>query len=321
MKRVLIVLTCLAISISVASFTWAKSYQGKKVLYIDSYHVGYDWSDGITRGVESVLKDTGVELRIIHLDTKRNKSEDFVKEAALKAKAVIEEFKPDVVIAADDNASKYLIVPYYKDANLPFVFCGVNWDASVYGFPYRNVTGMVEVNEVTELIKLLRKFSKGDRIGFLGEDTLTDHKEAENYKKIFNLSMTEHYARSFQDWKDGFLDLQNKVDILINFNYIGIADWNSEEAARFVLENCKVPSGAFQEGQMNHTLLGYLKVPEEQGEWSAKTALRIIDGTPPSSIPITMNKMGRLVINSKIAQRLGIEFPYEMLESAYKVIE
>ena len=47
-----------------------------------------------------------------------------------KAKAEIDAFKPDVVIAADDNASKYLIEPYFKDAALPFVFCGVNWDAS-----------------------------------------------------------------------------------------------------------------------------------------------------------------------------------------------
>lgn len=320
MKRASIILTCLAITMSCPSFIWAKTYQGKKVLYIDSYHAGYDWSDGITRGVQGVLRDTGVELKIIRMDTKRNKSEDFKKEAALKAKAVIEQFKPDVVIASDDNASKYLIMPYYRDSNLPFVFCGVNWDASVYGFPYRNVTGMVEVNEVTELIKLLRRFSKGDRIGFLGEDTLTDRKEAENYKKIFNLSMTEHYATSFDDWKDGLLDLQTKVDILINFNYISIKDWNSEEAAQFVMENCKIPSGAFQEGQMNHTLLGYLKVSEEQGQWSAQTALRILDGTAPSSIPITKNKKGSLVVNGKIAERLGVEFPFEMLQSA-KVIE
>ena len=65
---------------------------------------------------------------IFRMDTKRNTDEEFKKTAALKAKAEIEASKPDVVIAADDNASKYLIQPYFKDASLPFVFCGVNWD-------------------------------------------------------------------------------------------------------------------------------------------------------------------------------------------------
>lgn len=101
------------------------------------------------------------------MDTKRNKSDDFIKEVALKAKNIIETFKPDVVIAADDNASKYLIEPYYKNASLPFVFCGVNWDASVYGYPYRNVTGMVEVAGAKKLVDLLKDFVKGGKVGLL----------------------------------------------------------------------------------------------------------------------------------------------------------
>ncbi|MDY6951560.1 MAG: hypothetical protein SWE60_08615, partial [Thermodesulfobacteriota bacterium] len=98
-----------------------------KILYVDSYHQGYPWSDGITEGIQEVLQGKDVELKIIRMDTKRHTSEGFKREAASKAKALIEDFKPDVVIASDDNASKYLIMPYYRDASLPFVFCGVNW--------------------------------------------------------------------------------------------------------------------------------------------------------------------------------------------------
>ncbi|MCP4577871.1 MAG: hypothetical protein GY846_16480 [Deltaproteobacteria bacterium] len=79
----------------------------------------------------------------------------------------------DVVIAADDNASKYLIKPFYKDAGLPFVFCGVNWDASNYGFPYRNVTGMIEVAGAKELVKILQGYAKGSRVALLADDTLS----------------------------------------------------------------------------------------------------------------------------------------------------
>ncbi|MCX9009588.1 MAG: hypothetical protein OIN66_00560, partial [Candidatus Methanoperedens sp.] len=110
--------------------TPTKTYEGKKILYIDSYHAGYEWSDGETRGIEKILNDTGVELKILRMDTKRNDSDAFGKQAGLKAKSVIEEFKPDVVIASDDPAFKYVIMPYYRDATLPFVFCGINWDVS-----------------------------------------------------------------------------------------------------------------------------------------------------------------------------------------------
>ena len=129
----------------ISNTSFSRSYEGKKVLFIDSYHQGYAWSDGVTKGVQIKMKDTGVQLKVLRMDTKRNSSDDFKKEAAKKAVSVIKEFEPDVVIAADDNASKFLIKPYYKDAELPFVFCGVNWDAKVYGYPYKNVTGMVEV--------------------------------------------------------------------------------------------------------------------------------------------------------------------------------
>ena len=125
------------------------------------------------------LAGTGVELKIIHMDTKRNPSEEFNRAAALRAKEVIESFRPDVVTTSDDNAAQYLIMPYYKDAELPFVFCGLNWDASTYGLPYANVTGMVEVSPIPQILRLLRSYAKGDRIGYLTEDTTTKRKELE----------------------------------------------------------------------------------------------------------------------------------------------
>ena len=129
-----------------ASVGFAAEFSGKKILIIDSYHEGYPWSDGTVAGAQTGLKDSGVDIKIFRMDTKRNTSDEFAKQAGEKAKAFIEEYKPDVVIASDDPAAKYIIVPFYKDAALPFVFCGVNWDAGIYGFPFKNTTGMVEVS-------------------------------------------------------------------------------------------------------------------------------------------------------------------------------
>ena len=307
--------------LALPSLLYAKTYPGKKVLYIDSYHEGYAWSDGITSGVRTALKDSGVELKIIRMDTKRNSGEDSKKEAAEKAKGVIEQFKPDVVIASDDNASKYLIVPYYKDSDLPFVFCGVNWDASGYGFPTKNVTGMLEVTPVPQLIEQLQAFAKGSRLGFLAPDILTAHKEAENYRKVFSLDPAEYYAKDFEDWKKGFNELQGKVDILILDSDGGLYSDKAAEMQAFVEANTKVATGAAYDFMAPYAMLTFAKLAEEQGDWAATTALRILGGEKVSSIAPVQNKEGALIVNTRIASKLGIELPFEMIQSAGKVIE
>ncbi len=299
----------------------AKNYSGKRILLIDSYHKGYPWSDGVIKGAREVLDQSGADIKIIHMDTKRNKGDEFSTQAALQAKAVIEDFKPDVVIACDDNAAKYLIAKHYKDAKLPFVFCGINWDASAYGFPYKNVTGMLEVTSVEELVDLLRTFAKGNRIGFLAEDSETDRKEGKIYKDIFKERFQDVYVKTFDEWKQAYLDFQKSADILIHYNFGTLTAWDDKAAAQFVEKNARIPSGAFKEDMMSHSMLGYLKVPEEQGIWSAKTALRILDGTPPSSIAIVKNKQGNIILNARIAQKVNADIPFELFQSAIKVIE
>ncbi len=295
----------------------AKAYEGKKILYIDSYHEGYEWSDGETRGVENVLNNTGVELRIYRMDTKRNDSDAFGKQAGLRAKSVIEEFRPDVVIACDDPAFKYVIMPYYRDAILPFVFCGMNWDVSIYDAPYRNTAGMIEISLTPQLLSFLKEYSRGDRIGFIAGNTTTDMKNAQYYKKLFNITFTKKYhVNTFEEWKKVFLALQNEVDIVILENKAGITDWDNEEAEAFALENTKIPAGATQVYMTRYSLIGFTKIAEEQGEWAGQTALQILNGTSPSDIPVVTNKKGGLFVNLKIADRLGVIVNPELLRNA-----
>ncbi|MBI9084863.1 MAG: hypothetical protein JEZ11_14820 [Desulfobacterales bacterium] len=290
-------------------------------MFIDSYHQGYAWSDGITDGIQKVLADTGAELKIFRMDTKRNGSDDFKKAAAEKAKAEIESFKPDVVIAADDNASKFLVAPFYKDAALPFVFCGVNWDATVYGFPCKNVTGMVEVTPIPQLIDQLKPYAKGTKIGFLAPDLLTAKKEAANYKTVFGLEVTAYYAKDFEDWKKGFTELQSKVDMLIIDSDGGLYADKAQEMVSFVEASTKIPTGAAYDFMASYALITYGKVASEQGAWAADAAVKILGGTSPASIEIAQNQMGQLIVNTRIAQALGVELPFELLSAAEKVIE
>lgn len=321
MKKAFVLSMAVALILSLPVMVLAKSYDGKKILFIDSYHEGYAWSDGITRGVQNALKDTSASLEIIRMDTKRNAGEAFKTEAALKAKAFIDSYQPDVVIAADDNASKYLIAPYYKGASLPFVFCGVNWDADGYGFPASNVTGMLEVTPVPQLIDQLKPFAKGDRIGFLAPDILTAKKEADNYKTVFGMKPAEYYATNYEDWKKGFKELQSKVDILIIDSDGGLYDDHKADMQSYVKANTTIPTGSAYDFMAPFALMSFAKVAEEQGYWAAKSALKILDGTSPSQLPLAQNKQGKLIINMQIAQAMNADLPFEIIQAADQVIE
>lgn len=290
-----------------------EKYQGKRVFYINSYHTGYAWSDGISRSIKKILGNTGVELKEFEMDTKRNHSEEFKKNVALKAKAIIENFHPDVVIASDDNASKYLIVPYYKDTDLPFVFCGVNWDASDYGFPCRNVTGIIEVQLIDQILETLRKYAKGDRIGFIKGDDLSARKESKFYEQRFDIKLDKRFVKNFEEWKKEYLQLQEDADMILVGNAASISGWDKEEAKGFIESFTTVPTGNWDEWMKDYTLVTFATVPSEQGERAARTVLEILDGKSPGEISIVVNKKAKIFRNMRLAKKLNIVFPMKFI--------
>ena len=302
---------------SVQNTSSGPDYTGKKVLYVNSYHEGYAWSDSIVDGLHEVFDGTGVELKIIELDTKNHPEESFGQSAGAKAKAEIDAFQPDVVIASDDNAQKYLVVPYLKGTNIPVVFNGVNWDASAYGYPASNITGMIEVELPDQLVELLKGYAKGDRLGYLTVDTETERKVVEIYnERFFNGQMQTYWVTTQDEFKTAFLAAQQEVDILFMGNNAGSDMWNDEEMQQFIAKNTLVPTGSINDWMAPYSLLTLAKSGKEQGEWSAQTALSILAGTPVSDIPVTENKKGEMIVNLQLADKLGIVLAPSLLKNA-----
>jgi len=281
--------------------------EARKVLHVDSYHEGNEWNDRIVAALRETLAGKAVELRVVHLDAKRHPAEADIRAAALKAKQVIDEFRPDVITVSDDPAAQFLVMAHLRDAATPVVFCGLNWDASLYDLPYRNTTGMVEVSPIPQIVRLMRQHARGSRLGFLSEDTGVKRKELAYHERLFGITYDKAYfVKSHAAWKEAFLRAQQEVDMLMILGVGALADWDPADARRLAEERSEIPSGTDFEWLTPVSLVGVVKHPEEQGRWTAQAALRILDGVPPSAIPPTYNRDGDLFFNPRIARRIGI---------------
>lgn len=292
-----------------------------RCLYVSSYHAGYVWNDDIEDAMKKVLSGQ-CEIKKFYMDGKRNLSPEFARQKGLEAKKLIETWKPDVVIAADDNVSRYLVMPHLKNAAVPVVFCGVNWTVEPYGYPYRNTTGMVEIGPVETLAKEVRRAVPNARQGvFLSADEMTQHKEVALNQKVYakhGITITHRPVKTMAEWENAFLEAQ-KVDFIILGNNAGINDWSHDLALAQVRNKATKFTVSYLDWMAPYTMLTMAKIAGEQGEWAAKAALRIIKGARPDSIPIAANQRWNVFINPSLLKKTGFTLSPEITSKAVQV--
>lgn len=292
-----------------------------KCLFISSYHRGYKWSDGVERGIRTTIGKQ-CELKQFDMDTKRHKDESYIERKALEAKALIEAWQPDVVITADDNAAKYIIKPFYKDHAIPFVFCGINWTVKEYGFPYQNVTGMIEIAPIDPLFDKAETYVKAPQSAFyIGADTLTERKNLKRFQQAAErrgLKLDYRLVGTTEAWLAAY-EAAQKADFVILGSNSGINDWDRERILNRLKRIVSRMSLTNHEWMMPYTMLGLTKVPEEHGEWAAQTALLIMRGVPPSSVPIVPNRKWDIWVNPTLLAAANIQLPKALMQKGKKV--
>lgn len=300
-----------------------------KIAFINSYHCGYEWSDKIEQAfLKSIgINDSagkgeynaeGLHIRFFYLDGKRNPAQESVTKRSSETFSELNQWKPDLIVAADDDAAKYLVAPHYMNTDMPVLFCGLNWGASVYGFPTENIRGMVEVAPVIELIDFLIPLAKGKRIGYIGADVLSESKELYHYKNTLNISFHDGaLVKSVEAWKALYRRLQTTCDIVIILSYVGIPDWNAEEMKQFVLDETKVPSGTTTTIIRRMVLVSFARLAEEQGWWVGEQARAVLSGKPISEITVTKNVRSVKYVHTELMKRLSIKIPTSLIDSSF----
>jgi len=138
----------------------------REVLILNSYHLGYSWSDNEMRGiVEGLMKaDARIQPRIDFLDCKHHpKMEHFDRLRDLFLQKYGDKNFP-VVIVADNPALQFTLK--YRPQLFPraaIVFCGINgFDAKMIE-GHDNVTGVAEILDAGDTLEQALKLHPGAR--------------------------------------------------------------------------------------------------------------------------------------------------------------
>ncbi len=125
-----------------------KPEQGpRNVLLLNSYHVGYPWTDDLVSSILSSLKDFPAEVQVWteYLDAKRSQTQDsnyLISYLAEKYQTT----RFDLIISTDDAALLFLL--RHRESlfgDVPVVFCGVNDLNLIRQLPRQSYTGVEEV--------------------------------------------------------------------------------------------------------------------------------------------------------------------------------
>ncbi|MFP4680866.1 MAG: ABC transporter substrate binding protein [Chitinispirillaceae bacterium] len=285
------------------------------VLYINSYHRGYFWSDGIQEGIENTLEENdSIRLHIEYLDTKRRPE---VMDEPFFADLLKSKYKDTpvrAVIVSDNNA--LILARRIRDRvfpDVPVVFCGINNLDTLTLKGFESVTGVNEAAYVEETVELMLELHpETERILAITDCTETGAPVSEQYRAVAreygdSVEMVVLDSLSFPKLLDSLDNARAGTLVLFTFFFMDtegrILDYN--EALYNVMKHCSVPvystfnvSGGIVGGKVTSHFL--------QGKTAAEMALRIIKGESPCDIPIRMESPSRFIFDFPALKKHGI---------------
>ncbi|GAK50862.1 ABC-type uncharacterized transport system periplasmic component-like protein [Candidatus Moduliflexus flocculans] len=286
------------------------------VLVVMSYDDTYPWEQEVRDGIESVLNGR-CELTYSYMDT--NRYSDVGPQKAEEAYNLYQQLQPDGVIAVDDNAQSMFVVPYLKDkTQTPVMFCGVNAEPDVYGYPASNVSGMLERLHIFEtvlfaqqLVPNLKTFAIVQKNSSTAEMLV---QQIEQEQETYPAKLIGHYRpTALAEALKIAAELKTQADVLFYETFDKISDENGQ-----LLTDAEVVpmiAAAFGKPLIGNNayhirdgvLCAVIKLGEEQGSVAAQKLLQVLGGTPVSDIPIERNKKGKRIINVTALRRFGLK--------------
>ena len=316
MRFVKLALIVVIIQLFLPSFSLAVQDK-KNVLYLNSYHNGYKWSDSLLEGVRTVLNNSNykVDLQIEYMDAKKFHY-DTLKEnhfALFKEKFVGETF--DIVVISDNDALNF--VNQYREElfpGVPVVFCGIN-DLMEADLGTGNITGVVEVYDLVATLNVAKKLHpKRDRVIVLIDNSTAGVTIRRQAEKIIEQTDT---GLKVEFWIQLSLEeAQQRVSHLPDDTFLFIAPYyqtingrfyTSEEVSEAIYRHSTVPIYTSWEFMIGYGAVGGRVLSGvEHGKMAGEMALQILQGKKADDIPIYRKPSGIYLFDYNVMHKLGI---------------
>ncbi len=303
-----------SLAILLSAGFWAPAFAGGKVLVVQSYHKGYVWTDSLQGGIDEALSKSGAEVEVVYLDAKRHPAPAAVRKAAQAARARLDAFKPDVILAADDQAQEYFAGEVASSGLAKVVYCGVNGDAGKYGYPSKNAVGIVEKAYVAELGALLSSLRDNIRTVVVLSDknpssSLTIKSITSENNLPFKIAAVVQVP-SLAEWKKAVVYWRGRADAVIVANYAALQDGKDMADMSSVMEwtaaNAQMPVAALHDFAVRDGSLCSVSVSaREHGLAAGILASDLLSGKPMTLLsPVEEKPLS--MVNLAAAEHFGV---------------
>ena len=315
-KSLLIFSLCLATLLAAAP-VWAEKVR-KNVLYLNSYHHGYQWSDEILGGVRSVLVESEfkIDLQIEYMDFKKYRYDDV---GGMLLRLYEEKFAGegfDVIMTSDNDAFDF--ASQYREVlfpGVPIVFSGVN-DLREEQLVQGDVTGVVENFDMALTLDVaLRLHADKRRMVVVGDESsagLAIKRQIESVTPQFrdrldveywtNLSLGEVHDRVRTVPRDTFLFF------IPYYQTIDGRFFTAEEVMQTIYAHSSVPIYTAWEFLLGHGAVGgRLLSGFNHGQTAADMTLRVLRGERASDIPVFREPTGEYAFDHVVLDKLSVD--------------
>ena len=294
------------------------SKEDREVLVLNSYHIGYSWSDNEMAGIVETLQSSGMRLNpvIEYLDCKRHPQMEHFEQLRVLFKTKYASVRLPVVIVTDNPALQFVL--RYRRELFPgsaIVFCGINGYRGNMIAGQKDVTGIAELLDASGTLGLALRLHPDTKQVYVVHDYtitgLSTRRETEEQIKPLGERVSIRYMEnmSTQDLAS-FLHTLPPHSLVLALSYSLDKDGNvinHEKISRLLSENSPAPVYGLHEERLGYGIVGgNLLGGKMQGIRAAEFALRILSGEPASSIPVDLQSPTRLMFDHKQMVRFGI---------------
>ncbi len=291
----------------------------KNVLYLNSYHNGYAWSDHIQEGIRQTLAESpySIVFQVEYMDSKKFHYQDTVSTLYALYRDKFRNKKFDIILASDNVAVDFLL-QFGEELfpGVPIVFCGLNDVQSAnLRATGREITGVLENYDVVYNIELaLRLNPQLRRMVIIGDDSVTGAAIRNQVLAQLGPFKDRLVVEEWSDYSlEQMLDWVREQGPDTFFYFVPIYRdidgqfYSAEELLEKVHAASRAPLYSNWAFLLGHGIVGGKLISGvRHGEMAARMALQVLSGIRASSIPIVEQADQAFMFDNNELQRLFI---------------